>query len=310
MDLSFCIVNTNCRDLLERCLDAIEHAELDGLTTEVLVLDNASTDGSAEMVLARSQQVELIALERRQGKAISDSQLLERAQGEFCLLLNEDSEIKPDAPLRLVEALRADPRAAAAGAQLLAPDGEPQPCAWRFTSVATAFFSALQLHRRLVVQSGGELNRRVDWAQSAALMVQREAVAAVGFFDHDFFVYGDEVDLAKRLYDTGWYSLYVPRAGAYHREGLSRGDSARRRIVQFHRGRDLYMKKHHTWAARYCVRALIALSYLERAVVALLLPRHSAKRYLWHVKAALMPWRGEGISEVARRFNAKRDVAA
>lgn len=310
MDLSFCIVNTNGRDLLERCLDAIERAELDGLSTEVLVIDNASTDGSAEMVLARSQQVELIALERRQGKAASDSQLIKRARGEFCLLLNEDSEIKPGAVLRLIGALRADPRAAAAGAQLLSPDGDPQPCAWRFPGVATAFFAALQLHRRLVVQSGGESTRRVDWAQSAALLVQREAAAAVSFFDDDFFVYGDEVDFAKRLYDAGWYSLYVPDARAYHREGLSTGDSARRRIVQFHRGRDLYMKKHHAWAARYCVRALVALSYLERAVVALLLPRHSAKRYLWHVKAALMPWRGEGISEVAQRFNAERDAAA
>ena len=130
---------------------------------------------------------------------------MQRARGRYCLLLNEDSELRPGAAAALIAALEADPRAAAATPQLLDSDGEPIPCAWRFPGVGTALAGALFLHRRLTVQSRGGETRRVDWAQSSALMVRREAAAAVGYLDPAFFVYYDECDFAKRLADAGWH---------------------------------------------------------------------------------------------------------
>ncbi|MBI4897768.1 MAG: glycosyltransferase [Actinobacteria bacterium] len=302
MDVSFCIVNTNGGELLTRCLDAIERTTTARLEYEILVLDNASDDDSVERV--RRTGARLVALDRRAGKAANDSRLLREARGRYALLLNEDSELLPDAVEALVAALDDDPRAAAAGARLLNAGGVAQPCAWRFTSVATAFAGALWLHRVFTVQSKGNATRRVDWAQSAALLVRTEAANAIGNLDEDFFVYGDEVDFCKRLADAGGHTLYVPAARAYHREGLSHGASARRRIVEFHRGRDLYMRKHHGRMAAMAVRALVCLTYLERAAASTVVRRHSPGRFLIHARAALAPWHsGEGLREAAATYN-------
>ncbi|HTC61160.1 MAG TPA: glycosyltransferase family 2 protein [Solirubrobacteraceae bacterium] len=304
IELSYCIVNTSQRSLMLRGLDALAR-ERDVLpfASEVLVLDNGSRDGSAQAAREHAAVDEVIALEQRQGKAINDSELLRRARGRYALLLNEDSELQPGATLALHEALEHRPDAACAGAKLLRPDGAEQACAWRFPTPLAALASALLLQRAYTVQSKGERTREVDWCQSSALLVRRESAAQVDYLDPDFFVYSDEVDFARRLRNAGWRSLYVPSAVAIHHEQLSTGAVPERRIVELSRNRDLYMRKHHTPAAALAVRWLTALSYAERALAALLLPGHSAKRYWRHVTATLFPSRGEGLREAAETYN-------
>ncbi len=310
VEVSFCVVSTGKRELLVRGLDAIA-AERERLpfVTEAIVLENASGDGSAEAARAHPAVDRVIELTRRGGKAAADSRLLAQASGAFVLLLNEDSQLLPGATLALHEDLKERPQAALAGAALCAPDGSPQPCAWRFPSAWTALAGALFLHRRLVVQSGGQHTRRVDWCQSSALMVRREAAAQVGYLDEDFFVYSDEVDFARRLRDAGWESIHVPRARAIHHEQLSNDAVPERRIVEFARGRELYMAKHHGTAHRLAFRWLTALSYAIRALAALIVPGHSPRRYLRHVTATLFPGRGEGIREAAQDYNRRLDRA-
>lgn len=300
--LSYCVVNTNGREYLRACLDAIERTHPTGVEREILVLDNASEDGSAAAVRARGGDVRLIALERRAGKAENDSTLMREAKGEFCLLLNEDSELRPGAAAALLAALEADGRTGAAAARLLDSAEKPVPCAWRFPGVGTALAGALFLHRPLTVQSKGSATRRVDWAQSSALMVRREAAASVGYMDPDFFVYYDECDFAKRLAGAGWHSLFVAEAEAVHHDQLST-DLAKGlpRIVEFHRNRDLYMRKHHGRAAALAVRVLTAWSYAVRAAVAVVLPGHPARVYWAHARQALTPDRGESIKDRAMR---------
>jgi N-acetylglucosaminyl-diphospho-decaprenol L-rhamnosyltransferase len=244
--LSYCVVNTNGRDYLLACLAAIARTHPSDVEREILVLDNASEDGSADAVRRLGGDIRLIALERRTGKAENDSRLMREAKGRYCLLLNEDSELRAGAVEALLAAMEREPKAAAAAAQLLDSEGNPVPCAWRFPGVGTALAGALFLHRRLTVQSKGRAVRSVDWAQSSALMVRREAAASVDYMDPDFFVYYDECDFAKRLREAGWHSLYVPDAEAVHHDQLST-DLAKGlpRIVEFHRNRDLYMRKHH-----------------------------------------------------------------
>lgn len=298
--LSYCVVNTNRRADLMTCLDAIERTHPAGMEHEVLVLDNASSDGSAEAVRARGGDLRLIALGRRAGKAENDSMLLREAEGRYCLLLNEDSELREGAVAALVAALDADPSAAAAGAQLLDSDGEPVPCAWRFPGLATALAGALFLHRLLTVQSGGGETRGVDWAQSSALLVRREAAEEVGYLDPAFFVYYDECDFCKRLADAGRRTLYVPGAEAVHHDQLSTDLSAGLpRIVEFHRNRDLYMRKHHSGAAALAVRVLTAWAYAVRALAATVLPGRPARIFWAHARQALRPARGEGLRERA-----------
>jgi N-acetylglucosaminyl-diphospho-decaprenol L-rhamnosyltransferase len=311
VDLSYCVVNTNGRQHLLTCLNAIAATHPDGVEAEILVLDNASNDGSGDAVrgwieaaMGVGAQVRLIELERRTGKAANDSRLLREARGEFCLLLNEDTEPLSGATAALLEALRGDPGAAVAGALLLDPAGRPQPCAWRLPSLGTAVAGALFLHRRLVVESGGPQIAEVGWVQSAAMLARRDAAAEVGFFDEEFFVYSDETDLCKRLRDAGWRVLHVPGAEAVHHEQLASDlASARPRIVEFHRGRDRYMRKHHSPATAAIVRVLSAWTYLPRALAALVLPGHDARRYLMHAAAALRPGTGDGLREAAEAYN-------
>jgi GT2 family glycosyltransferase len=300
--LSYCVVNTNGREYLLACLEAIERTHPRGVEREILVLDNASTDGSAEAVHARGGEIRLIARAQRAGKAENDSTLMREAGGGFCLLLNEDSELQPGAAAALLAALEADPRAAAATPQLLDSGGSAVACAWRFPGVGTALAGALFLHRWLTVQSKGGQTRRVDWAQSSALLVRREAAAAVDYMDAEFFVYYDECDFAKRLSEAGWHSLFVPAAAAVHHDQLST-DLAKGlpRIVEFHRNRDLYMRKHHGRAAALAVRLLTAWSYAVRATAATVLPGRPARIYWAHARQALLPEQGEGIKESARR---------
>jgi N-acetylglucosaminyl-diphospho-decaprenol L-rhamnosyltransferase len=300
VDLYYCVVNTNGRDYLLRCLAAIERTHPAGVSREVLVLDNASTDGSADAVRALGGDVELIEQPRRTGKAANDSLLMERAQGRYCLLLNEDSELRPGATAALIAALDADPKAAAATPQLLDGNGAPYPCAWRFPGVETALAGALFLHRRLTVQSKGAATRRVDWAQSSALLVRREAAAAIGYMDPDFFVYYDECDFARRLADAGWHELFVPGAEAVHHDQLATDLAAGLpRIVEFHRNRDKYMRVHHGTAAALAVRALTAWSYGLRALAALVIPGRHPDIYRAHARQALFPARGAGLRERA-----------
>ena len=300
MLLSYCVVNTNGREHLARCLAAIAEQGVDD--AEVLVLDNASDDGSAQYVRESHPGVELIELDRRAGKGENDSTLLERARGRYALLLNEDAELLPGAAQKLIDALDDNPQAGVAAAQLLNPDRRPQPTAWREPGVVTALAQATFLHQKFVVQQGPE----VDWAQSSAMLVRRSAAQEVGYFDPAFFVYSDETDFCKRLRDAGWRVLLVRGATAIHHEQL--GTGAGPRIVEFHRNRDRYMRKHHGRVQAAAVRVLTAFPYALRALAAIFMPGHDAARYRLHAAQALFPNRGEGIREAAeqhiRRLNA------
>jgi N-acetylglucosaminyl-diphospho-decaprenol L-rhamnosyltransferase len=309
--LSYCVVNTNGREDLLTCLNAIRSTHPAGLEHEVLVLDNRSDDGSPDAVRAWiagagdfGSTVRLVERDRRAGKSENDTLLLREARGELCLLLNEDSELRAGAVEALVAALDAEPRAAAAGAQLLDPEGKPLGCAWRLPGIGTSLAQALFLHRFLVTQSNGSETRPAGWVQSSAMLIRRPAAEEVGYLDPRFFVYSDETDLCKRLRDAGWTILFAPGALAIHHEQLATDRTAgSRRVVEYHRGRDAYMRKHHGPAAAAIARVLGAWSYLPRALAALVLPGHSAGWYLLHARCALRPARGEGMREAAEAYN-------
>jgi GT2 family glycosyltransferase len=302
--VSYCVVNTNGRELLLACLDAIERTTPVDLKHEILVLDNASEDGSAEAVRARDGDIRLIALDRRAGKAENDSRLLQEAKGEFCLLLNEDSELQPGAVAALLGALRSDRDAAAAGAQLLTPDGREVPCAWRLPSAETAVAGAFFMHRRFTVESKGTGTRPVGWVQSSAMLVRRDAAEQIDWLDPEFFVYSDETDFCKRLQDAGWKILYVPAAKAVHHDQMAQDEAgAERRTVEYHRNQDRYLRKHLGRVEAFLMRPLLAWPYLLRTIAALFLPGHSPRRYWLHARQALLPRGGEGIREAAEAHN-------
>jgi N-acetylglucosaminyl-diphospho-decaprenol L-rhamnosyltransferase len=230
--------------------------------------------------------------------------LLKEALGRYCLLLNEDSELREGAVRALLDALEVEPGAAMAGAQLLTSDGEPAPCAWRLPDIPWALAAAVFLHERVAVQSTGTDVREVGWVQSSAALVRRSAAEEVGWLDSDFFVYSDETDFCKRLRDAGWEILFVPEARAVHHDQLvSDAAAMTRRIVEFHRNRDRYFRKHGLRLTRVVWRACWVWAYLARAAAAALLPGRDPRRYLLHARQELAPGRGEGIREAAEAYN-------
>ena len=152
------------------------------------------------------------------------------------------------------------------------------------------------------MQSRGDAVREVDWAQSAALLVRREAAEQIGWFDPAFFVYSDEVDFCKRLRDAGWRTLYVPGAAAVHHEQLSTGAVPERRIVELSRNRDLYMRKHHTAPAAWAVRLLTAFTYARA--------RSGRARAAAPRRAPLLAPRDRDALPVAQRGPARGGVRA
>ncbi len=311
--VSFCVVGTDAADELRACLDAVElEARLLERPTEVLVLDNASTDDSARVAREHPAGARVIALPRREGKAANDSRLLDEARGRYALLLGAATELRPGATKGLLDAMERDADAACAGAAMVGPDGRSLPSAWRFPTFGTTLAQALLLHRSLVVQSGsaGRGTRRVDWCQSACLMVRVGASATIGHLDPEYFVFGDEVDLQRRLRDAGWHTLYVPSAVCVRHDRDVAGPDARRRIVELHRNQDRYLVAHHGPLVAWCCRPFAALPYALRALAAIVLPGHSVRRYGWHVRAALSPRRGEGVREATEAFNARLERSA
>jgi N-acetylglucosaminyl-diphospho-decaprenol L-rhamnosyltransferase len=277
VELSYCVTSTDQRRLLRYCLDAIarERAAVP-FETEVLVLDNASQDGSAEAARRHPATTEIILSPERRGLGANHSELARRATGRFCLLLDEDSELEPGATATLHAALSADDRAAAAAVTLVEPDGTPRPSAFRFPGIRSALLSATGLHERAVVQSHGRRTRTVDWAPTAALLVRREAAAQVGWFDPAFHT-ADGADLARRLADRGWRVVYVPEARALHHAARYPPAMAAQRTADRARATDQFLRKHRSPATAAAVRWLTAWRYGVRALLAAPRPGRSAR---------------------------------
>jgi GT2 family glycosyltransferase len=136
------------------------------------------------------------------------------------------------------------------------------------------------------------------------MMVRRAAAQQVGWLDPEFFVYSDETDFCKRLRDAGWSILFVPSARAIHHDQMAQdAPGAERRIVEYHRNQDRYLRKHRGRAEALLLRPLLAWPHLVRSIAALFLPGHSPRRYWLHARQALLPERGDGIREAAEAHN-------
>ena len=285
MELSYCVVNTNGRELLLTCLEAIGRTHPPRIEHEILVLDNASDDGSAEAVARRFPEVRVIARDRRAGLAENNSLLLREARGRFCLLLNEDSEILEGAAEALLEALNADPEAGAAGAQLLDPNGQPIPCAWRLPGPAPPW-------RRPCSSTAGWSPRTRAPPPATAAKCARWAGCNrqrcwCGTRPRRRWATWTPTSSSTRRRSTSRSECETP-AGASStcpRRGRSTTSSSpptarpgARRVVQFHRGRAMYMRKHHSRPVGLLARVLWAWSYVPRAIAAMFMPGHRPGR--------------------------------
>jgi GT2 family glycosyltransferase len=263
MDLSVSIVNHNNRELLDGCLASV-YEGTSGLAFEVIVIDNASDDGSAAMAREKYPRAILIENKERLGFAANQNQGIRRASGEFVVLLNNDTIVRAGAFEKLVGFMRANPRSGLAGPRLLNPDGFVQESCYRTPTLGVLFYDATFISFLFPNNPvfGGykrwahDAVREVPSISGACIAARRAAVDEVGLLDERFFMYFEDHDWCLRFRRAGWKIQFVPDAQVVHYGGGSEGHFGHDRFDTFYRGMNLFYAKHYGRASLAAVALL------------------------------------------------------
>ena len=268
VDLSIVILNWNVRDLLRQCLTSV-YATRSTLATQVIVVDNASSDDSVAMVRGEFPDVRLIVNAANRGYTGGNNDGIAAAAGRYVLVLNPDTQVVGDALSTLVAYAEAHPDVGLVAPQLLNPDGSVQPSRRRFPTLTTALFEStwLQsiaphgvLNDYYMLDRSDDETQPVDWAVGACLLVRREVIDRVGMLDEGFFMYSEELDWCRRIKGAGWKIVYLPKAQVIHHMGKSSDQVIAQRHIYFQTSKVRYFRKHHgKWAAGWLRIALLAM---------------------------------------------------
>ena len=283
VDVSVCIVNWNTRDLLHNCLASIERHTHGGPRVEVIVVDNASSDDSVEMMRTGFPDVRVVASRQNLGFARGSNLAASMATGDYVLYLNPDTELVTDAITGLWNFLRAHPGHGAVGCRLLNSDGSVQTtCASEMPTMRNELSTMLFLDRvfpRSRFFAGRELDwwdhadtRDVDCLSGACMMLPRRLVECLGGFDNRTFMYGEDLDLCCRVRQQGLKVGYVAEEAIYHHEGAASRKRGRSFAFLRQRGANYYfLRKNIGAGAAVGYRTAVAVGAFARlcgAVVA------------------------------------------
>jgi len=318
VDVSIIIVSWNVRELLRRCLLSVRQqttedrrpteykTDVRGLLSEILVADNASRDGTVEMLHAEFPDVRVIANTENVGFTRANNQALAIAQGRYLFLLNPDTALHPGALQTLYDYAEAHPRVGIIGPQLFYGDGTPQSSRRRFPTLATAFLESTKLQqwfprnrvlaRYYMLDTPDDAAQEVDWVTGAAMFVRRAVYEQIGGLDEAFFMYSEELDWCYRAKHAGWQIVYLPTARVIHYEGKSSEQVVAQRDMYFHSSKVRFF--HKTRGAfiaeilRAFLLAMFAYQIIEESVKWLLghkreLRAQRVKAYWQVVKSGL-----------------------
>ena len=251
LDLSIIVVNWNTKDLLSQCLQSI-YETVSNLSFEVIVVDNASTDGSQAAIREQFPLTRLIENQKNEGFARANNQAMTASQGRYVLLFNSDAIATSGAIQSLVSLGDAEPRIGIIGAQLLNPDGSFQASYTPFPTLWQEFFVLTGLGRLLrghwYPSRGPEEDkgpRMVDYVEGACLLVRRQAVEEVGGLDEGYFMYAEEVDWCYAMKRSGWQVWYQPAAKIIHLGGGSSKHRLPQREADLYRSRVRFFRKYY-----------------------------------------------------------------
>lgn len=252
--VSALVVSYNVKDLLLDCLQAF-FASSD-VPCEAVVVDNASSDGSADAVAERFPDVKVLRQPRNLGYGKANNAGLQECQGRFVLLLNPDVTVGPGCVGKLSDFLLVRPDVGAVGPKLLRPDGSldlacrrgfptPATAFYRLSGLSRVFKKSARFNRYNMGHASAEETHEIDSGTGACLMLRRAAIDRVGFFDPDYFMYGEDIDLCFRLKLGGWKVYYLPAATAVHLKGMSTQQATRRMLFEFHSSMWTFHHKHY-----------------------------------------------------------------
>lgn len=252
--VSAVVVSYNTRDLLLNCLRAFQACA--DVPAEAVVVDNASTDHSAEAVAREFPDVKLIRQPVNIGFGRANNAGLQIAEGRFILLLNPDVTVMPGCVGRLADLLLVRPDIGAVGPRIQRPDGSldhagrrgfPSPATsmFYFTGLSKLFPESRRFNRYTMGHLPATDTHEIDAGTAACLLVRRSAVDRVGFFDPDYFMYGEDLDLCYRLKTGGWKIFYLPAARAIHLKGQATRQETGRMLREFHSAMWTFHHKHY-----------------------------------------------------------------
>jgi GT2 family glycosyltransferase/glycosyltransferase involved in cell wall biosynthesis len=256
-DVSVIIVSYNVAGLLEECLSSLFSRPADGLEIEVIVVDNASADGSADLVREKFPQAHLIENHFNYGFPRACNQGLRRATGRYLFFLNPDATVEPGTMRALLDFMAAHPLAGIVGPLVRFPDGSPQPNRRRFPGPGLALLESTIWQRKPWFKAWPGLKRfyfedtpddraqEVDWLVGAAFLVRREVVEQIDGLDERFFMYSEELDYCRRAKAQGWQVWYTPAGAITHQEGQSSQQNVAARYINFHTSKISYYRKYY-----------------------------------------------------------------
>ena len=254
MDLSIIIVNWNTKSHLAACLDSIERHPPEG-EFEVIVVDNDSSDGSAQMVRECFPDITLIEQVKNVGYAEGNNRGIRASSGRYVLLLNPDTEIKPGALDALVKFADEHPEAAAVGCRLVGPDGKvqrscrsfPDPIGvlFEYTWLSYLFPKSRLFGRYRMTYFRYNQEAEVDQPMGSCLLLSRKAIEDVGMFDQEFAIFFNEVDWCFRAKQKGWKVYFTPAAEVVHHGAASTSQIKAEMVTESHRSMRKFYEKHY-----------------------------------------------------------------
>ena len=275
MDLSLIIPNWNGAAVLADCVAGVlADLEGSGIRYEVIVVDDASSDGSAEAVRARFPQVSVVLNARNNGFAFTVNTGIRRSRGDYVLLLNNDAKPEPGAMLHVLTYLRSHPEVGAAACRIVGLDGALQRSCRDFPSltnlVSHRLIESLPASLRRLAARGTEFwphdtTRCVDWIHMVFLMISRRALDRVGNLDERFFMYGEDTDFGWRLKRAGIPLAFLPEARVVHVSGFSGNQRwGRQALVKRQQGIHQVLRKHYSSSYVLRYRALMIVLQAAR----------------------------------------------
>lgn len=269
--LSITLVHHQGLTVLRDCLQSIQDNP-PAVPFEVIVVDNASSEGAPEMVRREFPQVILLRNERPQGFGTNQNRAMSVARGEYLLLLNDDTRVHPRALDALCCYMDTHPQIAVAGPRLLHPDGTLQISCYRFPSPWRSVLENLLLVAAFpghpVIGDyrawAHDTPREVDFVIGAAMLVRRCVLERVGGFDEAFFLYFEEIDWQRRIRQQGWQVAFCPDAVITHLGGQSTRQVRPRQLVEFNRSHLRFIRKHYGPGGALVLRAMMLIGSLLR----------------------------------------------
>lgn len=273
MDLSVVLVNWNTRQILHDCLASI-YRQTQGISFEVIVVDNASTDGSARMVQNSFANVRLIENSENKGFAAANNQAIRAAHGDFILLLNSDTVVLDNALFETLEFARRHPEAGVVGCCVLNADMTLQPTCFMYPSLLNLFLLTTYLSRlfrrnrffgreRMTWWDRAD-ERQVEVVTGCFMLIRRRVIESVGLLDEDYFMYGEETDYCYRARRAGWKILFTPAARIIHLGGASSKQVRPEMMLQLRGSILLFIRKHRSLPVYYAACVLVTLFFFLR----------------------------------------------